>query len=104
MIDTYLQQANRPTVTLWEDNAGGLMLVDTDRQWAYEVTGDNMFLQNSSALFVDEFYTEGERYPYTEAVEQWPETQLVAEYDGERVVLYPDKMGYAAKRYCGIAR
>ncbi len=109
MIDTYLDQNSRQVVKLFEDNAGGLWLVDTDQQWAWnmDINGNmgNSFYADAGDLFADEvggWETEN-RHPYSEAVEPRDETKLVAEYDGNMISLYPDKMGHSAKQYCGLA-
>lgn len=102
MIDTYLQQASQSSVTLWEDNAGGLWLVDKARDTAFDASLFDSFFPDAEALYDDRFESDGGSYPYTEIIEQWPETKLVAEYDGSTVKLYPNAMGYSAKQYCGL--
>lgn len=102
MIDTCLAQSNRLIVKLFEDNAGGLWLVDTDQEWAHDVSSGESFYQDALALYADDLQIDGESYPYTGIIEPYDDTKLVAEFDGDTVRLYPFVMGHAAKRYCGI--
>lgn len=103
VLDEDERRQAKSYVTLWEDNAGGLWLVDTDRQMAYEVEGDGAFVEDAASLYADLFSTDGATVPYSEAIEPNDSTALVAEYDGEVALLYPGNMGAAAKGYCGVA-
>lgn len=104
MIDKHLAEQDKLYVRLFEDNAGGLWLVDTEQEIAVNVSEDGKFCEDAADLLAGSTagWDEDSIYPYGEGVEQWPETKLIAEYDGETVKLYPGAMGHSGKEYTGI--
>jgi hypothetical protein len=104
MIDRHETEYNREWITLWEDNAGGLWLVDAVRVTAWSVgpsVGPGNFVADASDLWIGLTDTwEIESYPYAEAVEPQDEIKLVAEYSNGEAKFYPESMGRAAKEYC----
>ena len=100
-----ISQTDKPAVKLFEDNAGGLWLVDTDQVWAWSMGNmGNSFYADAIVLFGDDVadWAAESRYPYSEEVEPHDQTKLVAEYDGSTIKMYPDAMGDSAKQYCGL--
>lgn len=86
---------------IWEDNAGGLWAVDTSRQKCYKVDGAGRYYADLSSLFAFDS-VDREVFLYSAIIDEQPEVNLVAEYDGETLHLYPHNMGRSAQAYCGI--
>jgi hypothetical protein len=100
IIDRHEVEYNREWVTLWEDNAGGLWLVDTARAAAWSV-GSSNFVADASDLWIGQTDAwETDSHPYAEAVEQQDGIKLVAEYSNGEAKFYPEEMGSAATEYC----